>query len=474
MNKIRKVSVLFFSLILVLSGCISSAPDENKKNQKKIVYVEEDEIIYHYNTDKQNPDNSTNSDGSNNTGNNTDASEDFKPISTGQWKQDRFYLAAAVSPVTYEGIKLYKEVGYNLTSFGFTYGNDELMNGARNLNKVGGVYLLVKNGFLFTGGKVPVTEKSIRNMIYDYNEAVPDGWIIGYDIWDEPILSEDFFTKSYNMMNLIDKYDPNSLKWFNLLPSYGVYDWSENEVDNAFGETGYEAYVEEFVQKIKPQVLSLDYYPYLVSQAGETGDWFRDMGLFRKVSLKYNTPFWYYYQITSINNEPKPTNDEIRYQMYVGLAYGAKCLYGWVCDSVNDAGEKSATFNETKLRNAEIMPLGEYLLDKTTTEIYHTGAAAAPNYVKNFYLDDLSKSQLIDSAPESLIISVFEDGNTDTKYMLVVNKNTSNGVHGKLNLKVDKNISKFNKVANSEDFIGNGKSIDLDINAGGGELYILK
>ena len=58
--------------------------------------------------------------------------------------------------------------------------------------------------------------------------------------------------------------------------------------------------------------------------------------------------------------------------------------------------------------------------------------------------------------------------------MLVVNKNTSNGVHGKLNLKVDKNISKFNKVANSEDFIGNGKSIDLDINAGGGELYILK
>ena len=475
-KKIKILSVIL-CFTLLMSGCVSTSNSDTSSSQKKIVYVvEDDEIIYYGNNDNSQNDSQNNSQNSNMSEGSSvdDSEEEYKPISSGEWKQERFYLSSCTGPSSLAGLTSFKEAGFNLCEWAME-ADETYFTAIANANKIGGIYCLPSNHFRtsMTGGNLVFNENSIRNAVYEYAKVDPNRQLIGYTVWDEPILSDEFFSQANRMIKYLNKYDPNSLKYINLLPSYGIYTWDSDKVDSAFGANGYESYVESFINGINPQIIALDYYPYLMGTYGDTGDWFRDMGWFRKMSLKYNKPFWFYYQIEQVGGVGlKPTNDQIRYQMYVALAYNAKALTGWNQDAVRADGTKTEYFEETKSRNAEIMPVGTYLLDKTTKAIYHTGAAG--NYTEKFYLDKLEDSDLIASAPSRVIMSVFEDGKTNTKYLLVVNKNTENAISGTIKLKSSKSISMFNRKTSGEDYITSGNSIQVNINAGGGEIYILK
>ncbi len=305
--------------------------------------------------------------------------KEYTPISSGKWEQTRFYLGSCLGPVTYEGLSTYKEAGFNLSQWGLR-GDTYFFEGVKNSNKIGGLYSVMFNEFRFmqagtAKGELAFNENSVRNAIYEFAAVDPNDTIVGYAVWDEPSITDRYVSEATKMMEYINKYDPNSVRFINLLPSYGIYTWDSDKVDGTFGESGYEAYVEEHIQKVNPDTVGLDYYPYLMGQEGYTADWFRDMGLYRKMSLKYNKPIWYYYQIVQISGAgKKPTNDDIRYQMYVGLAYGAKQLSEWVAirDGLDHDGNKTEKFEEVKARNAELMTVGSYLSDKTSVAIYQT------------------------------------------------------------------------------------------------------
>ena len=384
-------------------------------------------------------------------------------VSTGEWKADKFYLSSGRIPSTAEGLANYKELGYNMAEVIVNPGEDidEILS---LIDTIGGIDTVITDSNYFTLSNnelLNYSENAIRKAVQKYSKYKS---IIGYEVFDEIKSEASNYSDALAVSGYLNKYDPNSLKFINLLPSYGDYTWENNK---------FASYVSKYIEKMNPQVLSFDYYPYLMKTYGETSDWWRDLGLFRTKSIEHDIPFWYYYQGIAIADEAKPTNEQIKYQMYVGLAYGAKQLSEWVAvsDGLNSDGTRSNLFDETKARNAEVMAVGNFLFDKKSSFVYHTGLST--EYFDDFYLDSISESALINSASDDLIISVFED-DTETKYMLVVNKDTEKAAAVNIVLDNIMTVSKFNKSGGNEISVGNSDTISFELAAGSGELYILK
>lgn len=364
----------------------------------------------------------------------------------------------------------YKELGFNKAElqFGKNTNYNEILG---IIDDIGGIDVVIENKDVFTpsGNNFVLSENLIRKTVGNYAKY---DCVIGYNIYDEIIPDENNaqYNRALSCIELLNKYSPNGLKFINLLPSYNsLYTWDNDTYDD---------YVSGFIDTFNPQVLSFDYYPYLMGTEESGSDWWRDLGLFRKESIEHNIPLWYYYQGYNISEDrPTPTNDEIKYQMYVGLAYGAKQLSEWLAnyEALTPDGEKTENFEAAKARNAEIMTVGNFLFDKKSVAIYQTKDGLFNNPFSDtakFYLDDISKSSLLNSASNGLILSVFEDENA--KYLLVVNRNTEDSVSGTISLDNSMSISKLNKSAGTEEYVGNSNSISLNIAAGGGEVYILK
>lgn len=158
-RKRTRILSVILCFILLMSGCVSTSKSDTS-SQKKIVYiVEDDEIIYYGNngskdvpnSGQNNTLNSNTSDGSS-TGN---SEEEYKPISSGEWKQERFYLSSCTGPSSLEGLKSFKEAGFNLCEWGME-GDATYFTAIANANKIGGIYCLPSNHYRtsMTGGVI--------------------------------------------------------------------------------------------------------------------------------------------------------------------------------------------------------------------------------------------------------------------------------------------------------------------------------
>ena len=402
---------------------------------------------------------------------NTTGAAPKKPVSNTAWKQKEFYLSGFGTGTTEGALRAAKEVGLNLVEFAFA-GTEFVKKAIKICDKIG-LNCLPFDRHRWTAalGIVPL-----------YNEEIVYSWIIethqhksviGYYLWDE-VMKKDI-TIARGLQNLFKKYDPARLAYIIVFPSYVHESWN-NIASGNYHDAPYYKYVEYFLNTAKPDVLAFDYYPF-----GKHGqnlmevDWWRDMGLMRKKSIEYNLPFWYYYQASELGEKKERcTVSEIRLQMYAGLAYGAKYLSAYNSSGrmYGGNGQKVADFEELKQNNHEVMTAGRFLFDKIPYKIYHTGLSE--DYLTNgYFLDKIEESEIIKSAPDGLIISTFKDGKTSSLYMLVVNKNHATQKSVRLELKSVKKISLLNKTSGNINVLGTSDHIDLALQPGGGELYVI-
>src|SRR5690606_5348201 len=98
--------------------------------------------------------------------------------------------------------------------------------------------------------------------------------------------------------------------------------------------------------------------------------------------------------------------ERIRAQMYGALAYGVKGLSYYTTRRalLTESHVKSSMYDDLTALNKSVRNLGDFLLDKTSQYIYHSGISA--NNQAAYFLDSLDASDLIASAPAGLIIGV--------------------------------------------------------------------
>ncbi len=283
--------------------------------------------------------------------------------------------------------------------------------------------------------------------------------LAGYYVWDEPYLPQ--LELCGRLTELYRSADPDHMAFSCILPSYGEYRWPST----------YPAYVDSYLRTVRPEVLSLDYYPFLFqTDIATTSDLYRDMGYMRKKSLEYGIPYWHYFQ--AIQNGQPLTVPQIQVQMAVGLTYGVKGLSYYTSQySLTDVnGHPTAAYAALKAVNTRVKNIGNLLYGKTNAALYHTGLAAS--YNDAYFLDTLASSPWLSSAPANLSIGVFTDGSAI--YLAVANKSHTASVSGTLELKREYALAEYLPDGDTVRSLSRGRSISLNLEAAGIQVFILK
>ncbi len=210
-------------------------------------------------------------------------------------------------------------------------------------------------------------ETVVKKITADYSRFPA---LLAYGVYDEP--AADLYPVLAEYSKLFTKADPAHPPLINLLPSYGS--------PIQLGAPNFRAYINEFIKKVNPSVLSYDYYPFRDGVTLFDG-WHNDLKIVREESRKANIPFWIFVQSEGIKGGLKvPAKEEIFWQANTALAYGARGIL-WFCywtppfvpeskmpekhysAMINIKGEKTKIYDYVKEENIFLRKAGNELPD---------------------------------------------------------------------------------------------------------------
>jgi hypothetical protein len=155
----------------------------------------------------------------------------------------------------------------------------------------------------------------IDSLIRDYKDHPA---LAGYVVRDEPAAS--MFPRLRGLCQLVRERDPEHEPFINLFPSYAG--------PERLGSVDYRSHVREFIETVRPGVLSYDYYALRETETWYDG-WFSDLEIVRDETRKAGIPFWIFIQSEGIRGGLRvPTRAGILWQANTAVAFGARGL-GW-------------------------------------------------------------------------------------------------------------------------------------------------
>lgn len=302
--------------------------------------------------------------------------------------------------------------------------------------------------------------------------------LAGLSLYDEP--SRALFGIVGYAKEVLQGLAAEQLPYVNIWPSYASL--------SALGTSSYEEYLSLYLSEVKPPLLSFDHYP-LLSGTQITANYFYNWALIRRYSLQAGIPSWAYIQSaefggtgTGISYRRRPSEAEIRWQINVSLAYGAKGIQyftywtpastGFVESLVSRDGVLTPLYAYAKRANDYLKVVGKVLLPLTSESVVHANETPLPKGARAFTADGYIKSV----SGNSVVLGRFRDPAGGTKrYLLVTNRSFANAAQTRLRLsdsvskvlELDSQTGAFVPVAQQG-------SILLNIAPGGARLYLLQ
>lgn len=192
----------------------------------------------------------------------------------------------------------------------------------------------------------------------------------GYFLSNKPGLNDlaplailtDYLTSRFPTHNYI----------INAYPEYAT----SAELDTAV----YTDYLSALSEKLRPKFLSFEHFSIVDDDIRP--EYFSNLEAARQNTIKHNVPFWAYALLVAFDDHPVVAHSHVRFQLYSGLAYGAKGVqyysfrppknnsyeYGDALLSVE--GDPTDALAFTRLINSEIEKLGPTLMRLTSTGVY--------------------------------------------------------------------------------------------------------
>ena len=247
--------------------------------------------------------------------------------------------------------------------------------------------------------------------------------VTGYFIIDEPHASA--YPNLGKVVSYIRSKDPERLSFINLNPG--------SPSDNVHGGITYDEYIEQYLDIVKPELLSYDRYIFFKDHDG--GDFFSNMAIIRKWALRYDIPFCNIIQAIGTDysglNWRTPTEAEHRWQVYCSLAYGAKAIiwFHWDADwGVTGSPDRDQLFASIKNVNTEIKAIGPEMIRLQSQAVYHTRITGVGEVLLP---QNAPVASVSDNA--NLVIGFFKDAN-DRDYVMFTNKDYRDSVTATITL----------------------------------------
>lgn len=220
----------------------------------------------------------------------------------------------------------------------------------------------------------------VQEMLAEYR---PFPAFAGFDVFDEPPPSK--FPTVAAATALVRELAPAHLPYSNLVPGNGP---------------GYASFVQNFVDTVRPPVLSFDRYPILTS--GLDINYFDNWAIIRRIGLAAGIPTWVYIQSVKFAGRVVPNEQQLRWQVNMSLAYGAKgILYftWWTPEVARGEGFESAIITldgkrtplydfATRLNREWLIPIGRELKPLVSVSVTHANDTPIPPGVEPFRPDN--------------------------------------------------------------------------------------
>ncbi len=393
------------------------------------------------------------------------------------WVQKEFFLSAWSPPALNDESYAY----YDSANFDFvlTVYPDE---GCTRFPESFGLFYQVRAGYLVgeetylraSDNMSPpdLTDEDLAKLDPMINTYKDRDKVLGYYLTDEP--NANAFKNLGRMVEYLSEKDPTRLSFINLFPTYA----SEFQL----GTDTYDEHIEQFMNIVKPELLSYDHYHFFNGYDG-TG-YFYNLGIIRKWAVKYDVPFCNIIQAIGTDstggpdlNWRVPNANEHRWLVYSSIAYGAKAIVWFHWESswgVTGSPKRDEVYASIKQMNKEIMNLSPYIIGLHSSEVYHTGtlpsgAAALPQGA-------IVKSV---SGNPDMVLGFFKD-DEGADYMVLMNRNYSDTLTADVTLNyLLSNFQAFDADSGywyEEDYVLNeGVSSEFTVTLlpGGGILYKL-
>jgi hypothetical protein len=247
---------------------------------------------------------------------------------------------------------------------------------------------------------------------------------VGYLLTDEPA-PEEYPALGQATASIYDLDTELVLPFVNLYANYSIH-YSRFGMD-------YEEYVNRYIQQANPAVICYDHYPLM--EDGTTRESFYDnIELFRTKALLHNIGFMGFAIVTPHGSYRRPSESDLRWQVFSLLAYGAQGIWYYNYQSAlisePDAGMVSRLGDRSPLPiyylvqqvNADILTLGPTLMSLRTTGVFHTGLPV-PTGTTPYQPE--SVEALKNLSGDDFLIGSFEnidDDSDESVYLMIVNK----------------------------------------------------
>jgi hypothetical protein len=235
---------------------------------------------------------------------------------------DEFVITAFWGPPLDEvNIERYRQIAH--AGIDVLFPGNGIMNGEDNLKALdvaeqAGIRLIPFDTRVLQyaqSADIEIDTSIIDEMVNDYKSHPA---FAAYVVRDEPAAS--MFSRLSDICHLLRERDPRHEPFINLFPSYAG--------PERLGNVDFRSHVREFIQTVKPGVLSYDHYALREPDTWYEL-WFDDLDVVRGETRRANIPFWIFIQSEGIRKALRvPTRAEILWQANTALAYGARGL-GW-------------------------------------------------------------------------------------------------------------------------------------------------
>ena len=307
------------------------------------------------------------------------------------------------------------------------------------------------------------TAAQVASIVSRYKN-VPGAY--GFYILDEPLNPNEFLDTYINLK----KAAPDAYMHLNFLPdaAYGSIEIYKAQMEDWCRLAAAAGYPQDY--------LMFDRYPFpLQAGAMDRAGFFRNTRACYEVGLKNDVKTGMYIQ--TVCQEVafrRPTDAEIRYEMYAALAFGFKQLsfFTWFtpvnrsepfADGIISAdGKPNAHYETVKTINHEILAIGETLVKCDALEVYFNGpdTYGQPSVPADFFVQA--------AKDDSVILSYLRHKETGRNYLMMVNNNFS--AKQEVELTFDKAITSVSEVSRTDGSLKaltlNGQKLTLTLAAG--------
>ena len=218
----------------------------------------------------------------------------------------------------------------------------------------------------------PTDFTEFETKLADYKDNYTYLW--GDDVFDEP--NAEYFDWMKGVTERYQTRFDDRMIYFNLHP------FAPGGPGNGHGAANYRDYIAQYIEKVNTDYISFDIYPFDNQFSGMHPFYLENLDVVASACRESGRDFWIITQTGSTDAAKQMNKEQVSWQMYTALAYGAKTLVHacytpcWWVDGtslVNKDGTYTALWSSVRDLNTEVKAISDVYMQYDSLGVFGMG-----------------------------------------------------------------------------------------------------